>query len=255
MTVRVAVLASGGGTNLQALIDRFNGKSSTIARVALVLSDRADAGALERAARAAITARVIEVKGRPAESVADEMVAALEAEGIGLIALAGYLKLVPERVVRTWRGRILNIHPALLPAFGGKGMYGIHVHRAVIESGCFVTGVTVHNVDERYDEGRPLVQWPVPVLRGDTPESLAARVLRVEHALYPLAVEALARRLAAGEPNAADVGKGTAAGPDSHRSKLVAGFEAVDPAAFSWTVDGATEPIVRRLLAIDTEDT
>jgi folate-dependent phosphoribosylglycinamide formyltransferase PurN len=98
-------------------------------------------------------------------------------------------------VVSRFRERIVNIHPALLPAFGGKGMYGMRVHGAVLRMGCRVTGATVHHVDERYDEGRPIAQWPVPVLDGDTPEALAARVLRVEHRLYPLALETLARSL------------------------------------------------------------
>ncbi|MGH7506633.1 MAG: formyltransferase family protein, partial [Longimicrobiales bacterium] len=102
---------------------------------------------------------------------------------------------IPADVVARFRGRMVNIHPALLPAFGGKGMYGMRVHRAVLEAGCLVTGATVHYVDERYDEGRALAQWRVPVLRGDTPESLAARVLRVEHVLYPIAIELLANGL------------------------------------------------------------
>jgi len=153
----------------------------------------------------------------------------LSAADIDLVALAGYLRLVPDAVIRRYRGRIVNIHPALLPAFGGKGMYGMHVHRAVIAAGCSITGVTVHHVDERYDEGRPIAQWPVPVLHGDTPETLAARVLRIEHALYPLAVEALARRLPA------------STGPQ-------AGFNASDPAAFGWTDGAGTRETIRRML-------
>ena len=194
--VRVAVFASGTGTNLQALIDRLNRRASGSARVALVVSDRVDAGALGRARAAGIDAEVVAVIGRAEREVARDTLAVLAGQGIDLIALAGYLRLVPAEVIERYRGRIINIHPALLPAFGGKGMYGIRVHRAVLEAGCFVTGVTVHHVDERYDEGRPIVQWPVPVRRGDTPETLAARVLDVEHALYPMAVEWLARGMA-----------------------------------------------------------
>lgn len=195
--VRVAVFASGTGTNLQALIDRLNRGENRSARVALVVSDRADAGALGRAREAGIEAHVVPVIGRTEGEVARETLALLAGQGIDLIALAGYLRLVPADMIERFRGRIINIHPALLPAFGGKGMYGIRVHRAVLEAGCFVTGVTVHHVEERYDEGRPIVQWPVPVRRGDTPETLAARVLDIEHALYPLAVEWLARGMAA----------------------------------------------------------
>jgi formyltetrahydrofolate-dependent phosphoribosylglycinamide formyltransferase len=189
--LRVGVFASGVGSNLQALIDHFTG-SVAVARVSLVVSDRVQAGALERARRAGIEARVIDPGGRPVAEVAAELLAALASQDIGLIALAGYLRLVPEEVVRAFRGRILNIHPALLPAFGGKGMYGIRVHRAVIAAGCCVSGATVHHVDERYDEGKPVLQWPVPVLPGDTAETLAARVLQIEHAIYPVAVEAVA---------------------------------------------------------------
>jgi phosphoribosylglycinamide formyltransferase-1 len=188
---RIAVFASGGGSNLQALIERFG--PDGLARVALVVSDRAGAGALARAAAAGIRAEVVPVAGRPAADVAGDHLKLLAEEAIELIALAGYLRLVPERVVAAYRGRILNIHPALLPAFGGPGMYGQRVHRAVLAAGCRVTGVTVHHVDERYDEGRPIAQWPVPVLAGDTESTLAARVLEVEHVLYPLAIECLLR--------------------------------------------------------------
>jgi formyltetrahydrofolate-dependent phosphoribosylglycinamide formyltransferase len=195
VTIRVAVFASGTGTNLQALLDHLNRRDDSPARVTLVISDRADAGALSRAATKGIDARVIPVSGLTEHDVATAMLGVLTSAGIDLIALAGYLRLVPAEVVRGYRGRIVNIHPALLPAFGGKGMYGMRVHRAVLEAGCTITGVTVHHVDERYDEGRPIAQWPVPVVRGDTAESLASRVLAVEHVLYPLAVEWLARRM------------------------------------------------------------
>ena len=197
--VPVAVLASGGGSNLQALIDHFNrgaggaGGAGGAARIALVVSDRADAGALDRASRVGIRTAVIAVKGRDPGDVGREMLAYFERDAIGIVALAGYLRLVPDEVVRRYRGRIVNIHPALLPAFGGPGYYGLRVHRAVLESGATVTGPTVHLVDEEYDSGRILAQWPVPVLPEDTAESLAARVLEVEHVLYPVVVEALAR--------------------------------------------------------------
>ncbi|HEX6940101.1 MAG TPA: phosphoribosylglycinamide formyltransferase [Longimicrobiales bacterium] len=198
--VRVAVFASGGGTNLQAILDHLRGPAGAVARVALVVSDRADAGALDRARRAGVATRVIAVRDRPVDAVARETLEALAEARIELVALAGYLRLVPAEVVRVFRDRIVNIHPALLPAFGGAGMYGARVHRAVLEAGCRVSGATVHLVDEHYDRGPILVQWPVPVLPDDTPETLAARVLRVEHAIYPVAVEALARAVAGGEP-------------------------------------------------------
>lgn len=195
MSVRLAVFASGGGTNLQALLDHFEGGRHG-AKVELVVSDRAEAGALDRARRAGVATRVVTVKGRGSDAVAAETVDVLESSGTDLVALSGYLRLVPEEVVRRFSHRIVNVHPALLPAFGGQGMYGARVHRAVLRAGCRVTGPTVHLVNERYDEGRILSQWPVPVLEGDTPELLGRRVLRTEHALYPATVEWLARVLA-----------------------------------------------------------
>lgn len=230
MSLALAVFASGGGTNLQALLDRFGEDrgGAGVARVALVVSDRADAGALERAARAGVETRVIDVRGRDQGEVGEEILEALRAAGIDLVVLAGYLRLMPPEVVRAFRGRMLNIHPALLPAFGGRGMYGAHIHRAVIAAGCTVTGVTVHFVDERYDTGPILVQWPVPVLAGDSAEVLAARVLAVEHRLLPLAVELVAERLS----------RGLASGGEAVVFELVDG---VAPA----------ESEIRRLLGID----
>lgn len=188
MPVRIAVLASGGGTNLQALIDRFHSGDETPARVELVVASRAGIGALARAEKAGIPSVVLP----PAETPGSHLLEVLERYRIELVVLAGYLRQVPDEVVTTYRGRMLNVHPALLPAFGGKGMYGMHVHRAVLAAGVKVTGATVHLVDEHYDQGPILAQWPVPVLPGDDPETLAARVLRVEHLLLPLAVEAYA---------------------------------------------------------------
>jgi phosphoribosylglycinamide formyltransferase 1 len=204
VSLRLAVLASGGGSNLQALINRFNrtdNPKSTL-RVALVISDRADAGALQRARAAGIEAVHIEMSGRPADLVTRELLAALESADVDLIALAGFLRLVPAAIVRRFPNRIVNIHPALLPQFGGKGMHGINVHRAVLDSGAKVSGATVHYVNERYDEGDIIEQSKVDVLPGDTPETLAARVLEIEHQLYPDVLEQLARRMAGEELHA-----------------------------------------------------
>jgi len=188
----VAVLASGGGSNLQALLDAFNTVPDAPARVALVISDRAEAGALVRASDMSVPAHVVPVSGRPETEVARETLALLEQHAIGLVALAGYLRLVPAEIIRAYPGRMVNIHPALLPAFGGQGMYGARVHAAVLASGARVTGPTVHYVTEAYDQGRVIAQWPVPVLPDDTTATLAARVLLVEHRLYPLVIAALA---------------------------------------------------------------
>ena len=186
LPVRVAVLVSGGGTNLQALLDALH--DSPLARVARVISSRADAGALERARRASVPTAVLRDPGDPAE-----LLAALgDAQ---LVVLAGYLKLVPAAVVSRFRGRMINIHPALLPEFGGPGMYGQHVHDAVLASGATESGATVHFADEEFDRGKIIAQERVPVRPGDTPDSLAARVLEAEHRLLPRVVLDLAKRI------------------------------------------------------------
>ncbi|HKJ01907.1 MAG TPA: phosphoribosylglycinamide formyltransferase [Longimicrobiales bacterium] len=195
-----AVFASGGGSNLQALLDHRAADPPW--QVGLLVSDRPGAGALARAQAARVPHRVISTKGRTSDDVAAETLAALAHHGVQVVYLAGYLKLLPAPVVQAFSGRILNIHPALLPAFGGKGMWGMHVHQAVLASGARLSGPTVHLVDEEYDRGRILAQWPVPVLPGDTPESLASRVLAVEHRLYPMTADHLCRAVIQGrEPD------------------------------------------------------
>ena len=189
--VRIAVLASGGGSNFQALVDRFQGAESPEREIVGVIASREGAGVLERARRAGVASAVASAAAT-GEQGAMFLRRTLDEWRSDIVVLAGYMQLVPETLVRAYRGRILNIHPALLPSFGGKGMYGARVHRAVIEAGVRITGATVHFVDEAYDRGPILCQWPVPVLAGDTPESVAARVLTVEHRLLPAAVEALA---------------------------------------------------------------
>jgi phosphoribosylglycinamide formyltransferase 1 len=185
---RVAVLASGGGSNLQAILDHADALGD--ARhfdVVLVAANAATAGALERARARGVDAAVVDA---PADGEA--LLRRLDAHGVDLVVLAGYLKLVPGEVARRFHGRMLNVHPALLPAFGGPGMYGQRVHRAVLAAGARVSGATVHFVDEHYDRGAIVAQWPVPAYADDTPESLAARVLRVEHRLLPRVVDAVA---------------------------------------------------------------
>ena len=184
--VRVAVLVSGGGTNLQALLDALH--DSPIARVTRVISNRPDAGALERARRAGVPTTVLRDANDPAE-----LQSALA--GAQLVVLAGYLKLVHSSVVARFRGRMINVHPALLPAFGGPGMYGPRVHEAVLASGAQESGATVHYVDEAFDRGAIIAQEKVPVQKGDTAETLAARVLEAEHRLLPKVVLDLARRI------------------------------------------------------------
>jgi phosphoribosylglycinamide formyltransferase 1 len=185
---RIAVLASGGGSNLQAILDYFDALGTGApGRVALVASNRAAAAVLERARARDVHAVAMDAMMREAG-----LLALLTEHDIDLIVLAGYLRLIPNAVTQRYRGRIVNVHPALLPAFGGTGMYGARVHQAVIASGARVSGVTIQFVDEVYDHGPIIAQWPVPVFGNDTAESLAARVLAAEHALYPRVVAALA---------------------------------------------------------------
>ena len=188
MSRRIAVLASGGGTNLQALIDHFAARgTSASAKIVLVASNRTDAYALERARMAGIEAEVFS-----ASDSTGELEALLVEYAIDLVVLAGYLKKIPPAIVARWRGRIVNVHPGLLPEFGGPGMYGAKVHEAVIASGTRTTGVTVHLVDDEFDHGPIVAQWRVPVLAGETADSLAARVLAIEHVVFPHAVEMIA---------------------------------------------------------------
>jgi phosphoribosylglycinamide formyltransferase-1 len=190
MTSRIAVFASGGGTNLQAILDHFKALGSARAGdVVVVASDKASAGALERAKKAGIETAVLSGKRNPDGWNA---LALLKKHRVDFLALAGYLKLVDPEVLAELPSRVVNIHPALLPAFGGPGMYGERVHRAVLASGASVSGATIHYVEAEYDSGAILAQWPAPVLADDTAASLAARVLKVEHVLYPRVVNAVA---------------------------------------------------------------
>jgi formyltetrahydrofolate-dependent phosphoribosylglycinamide formyltransferase len=190
MPMRIAVAVSGRGSNLEAVIRAL--PPGGPAAVVLVLTNRADAGAVAVARRHGIPVAVL----RDADD-ATAWREALEAARVDLVVLAGYLRLVPAPVIERFRGRIVNIHPALLPAFGGPGMYGRRVHEAVLAAGAQESGATVHLVDEVYDRGAVLAQARVPVLPGDTAATLAARVLGVEHKLLPAVVLAAAK---AGRP-------------------------------------------------------
>ena len=184
---KLAVFASGEGTNFQALVDAS--RSGWLpAQVALLVASKKDIGALRRAKEAGIDSVVLEVSAfGSAEAYGAALAQACRDKGADFICLAGWLQLLPPSFIKAFPGRILNIHPALLPGFGGKGMYGLKVHQAVIESGAKVSGCTVHLVDEQYDNGPIVLQSPVPVAEGDTAETLAARVQEAEHYLYPKA--------------------------------------------------------------------
>lgn len=186
---KIGVLVSGGGTNLQAIIDAVN-QGHITAEIGVVVSNKAGVHALERAAVNRIPTRVID--HRRYSSVAEFTGAILEVMRefqIDLICLAGFLRIFDRILVDAYPNRILNIHPALLPAFGGKGMYGHHVHEAVMASGARFSGATVHLVTAETDVGPIITQGTVPVEDNDTPDSLAAKVLRIEHQIYPQAIK------------------------------------------------------------------
>ena len=191
----LGVLASHGGTNLQAIIDSCL-SGAIDAEVRVVISNNSRSLALERARRADIPTAHLSGSTHPDPDSLDETIAdTLQRHGVEVVALAGYMKMLGPRTLGAYRNRILNVHPALLPKFGGQGMYGERVHQAVLASGDSVSGVTVHLVDEEYDRGPVVAQTEVPVLPGDTPDTLAARVLEQEHILYPETIQ----RISTGE--------------------------------------------------------
>jgi phosphoribosylglycinamide formyltransferase-1 len=182
--LRLAVFASHEGTNMQSIIDASQ-SGELAAEVVCVISNNSNSGAITRATKAGIKSYHISSQTHPDESeFVQAVLNVLESHNVDLIILAGYMKIIPKEIIRKFQNKILNIHPALLPKFGGKGMYGMNVHKAVIESKEKVSGVTVHLVDEFYDHGRILYQVEVPVLPFDTFETLQQRVLKVEHQVY-----------------------------------------------------------------------
>jgi len=190
--MNIGVFASGRGSNFQAILNAIQA-GLLPARVVLVLSNKGDAGALEIARARSLAAVHLSQKQFPDEgSFSAAMLHVLKEHNVQIVALAGYLKKIPLSVVREYRNRILNIHPALLPSFGGAGMYGHYVHEAVIASGAKLSGATVHLVDEEYDRGPIVLQKAVTVEALDTPETLAEKVLKIEHEIYPLALKAFA---------------------------------------------------------------
>jgi phosphoribosylglycinamide formyltransferase 1 len=187
--LRLAVLLSGGGTTLQNMIDLI-ARNELPATVELVIASRPDAYGLQRAAKAGIPTLVIPRKGIPPDEFSRRMQDAIRAARADLVCMAGFLSLwtIPD----DYAGRVMNIHPGLLPSFGGKGYYGHHVHEAVINAGCKVSGCTVHLADNVYDHGPIIVQRCVPVLEDDTPDALAARVFEQECIAYPEAIRLFA---------------------------------------------------------------
>jgi phosphoribosylglycinamide formyltransferase-1 len=192
--LKVGVLASGGGTNLQAIIDNC-AAGKIDAEVAVVISD-VQCGALERARKAGIPEHWLNRHDKqrfPSREAFDRAVLErLEHHGVELVCLAGYLRIMTADLIDAYAGRMMNTHPALLPAFGGKGMWGHHVHQAVLDYGCKVSGCSIHFVTLGTDEGPIILQRAVPVGEDDTGETLAARILPVEHELYSEAIQLFA---------------------------------------------------------------
>ena len=194
--IRIAVLASGGGTNLQALLDA-QGAALVSGEVALVVTDRPGAFALERAKTAGVPAVELD---RKAAGFSASLQALMEEHGIGMIITAGFLSILEGGLLEKFAGRIINVHPSLIPAFCGKGFYGLRVHRAALECGVKVTGATVHYVNEIVDGGEIILQKAVSVHEGDTPESLQQRVMaEAERVILPEAAEIVCKRLSKGE--------------------------------------------------------
>ena len=190
--MNIAVFASGRGSNFQAILKAIDA-GLLPAQIVVLISNKSDAGAMEIArAHNIATQHLSQKKFSSEEAFADAMLEVLEENHAEFIALAGYLKKIPAQVIRQYRNRIVNIHPALLPSFGGEGMYGHRVHEAVIASGEKISGATVHLVDEEYDRGPIVLQKTVAIVPDDTPESLAAKVLKIEHEIFSLALKAFA---------------------------------------------------------------
>ena len=196
--VRAAVLVSGGGTNLQAIIDAKRAGKIPSAELALVVASNASAYALTRAENAGIAHTVLrKEKGEAPENYGECLLALLRENAIDVVVLAGFLTILPENVIRAYDHRILNIHPSLIPSFCGDGFYGLHVHEAALKRGVKVTGATVHFVNEITDGGDIIAQKAVEVLPGDTPEILQRRVMeQAEWILLPQALEQVAGEIA-----------------------------------------------------------
>lgn len=191
---KVVVLVSGGGTNLQALIDSVESGKVTNAEIVAVISNKPDAYALTRAAKHNISSECISPKDYESrEAFADALISAFEKYGADLIVLGGYLVIVPEKVIEKYEGRIINIHPSLIPSHCGQGYYGLHVHESVLARGNKVTGATVHFVDGGTDTGPIILQRAVEVMDDDTPETLQRRVMeQAEWNILPEAVNLIA---------------------------------------------------------------
>ncbi|NPA33841.1 MAG: phosphoribosylglycinamide formyltransferase [Chlorobi bacterium] len=188
-TIRIAVLASGNGTNAETLIKYFN-YSNRHGKVVLVITNRKKAGVIQRASNYGVPVEYI-----PSSQIEELLLLILKQYNIDFIALAGFLKKVPENVITEYRNRIVNLHPALLPAYGGKGMYGEHVFKAILKNQENFSGITIHHVNEEYDKGEIIAQFVFPLNPGETLETLAEKTHKAEHRFYPIVIDLLIAQL------------------------------------------------------------
>ncbi|MBL0309482.1 MAG: phosphoribosylglycinamide formyltransferase [Bacteroidetes bacterium] len=182
----IAIFASGAGSNAEAIIQHFSNHKDI--RVALIVTNNASAGVLKVAAKHKIISSIVSIKGLQNEKLMRGM---FTAQQIEFVVLAGFLKMIPDYLLEVFRGRMVNIHPALLPAYGGKGMYGMKVHDLVIANEEKESGITIHYVNDRYDEGEIILQKTVDIAKSDTPKTLAEKIHKLEHAWYPKTIEKL----------------------------------------------------------------
>jgi phosphoribosylglycinamide formyltransferase-1 len=191
--MNIAIFASGGGSNFQAILDRVDSKELDV-NIALFVSNSSRCKAMQRANSANIeTLHISPSHFDRQEEYTSKLIEKLQSAKIELIVLAGYMKMIPPKLIEKFQDRIINIHPALLPSFGGEGMYGMNIHRAVVEHGVVLTGITIHFVNEEYDRGVIIYQEGVRVYPTDTPEEVASRVLKVEHSNYWRVIDAISK--------------------------------------------------------------
>jgi phosphoribosylglycinamide formyltransferase 1 len=188
---KIAVFVSGRGSNLKAIFEKV---PKQLVQICAVVSDKIDCGAVEFAVQNNIQTFLISNKEEKSYVNYDQLISFLKEIKIDLIVLAGFLKKIPDQFIDAFENRIINIHPALLPSFGGKGMYGMNVHKAVFESSAKVSGATIHFVDRVYDNGKIIAQYAVDISDVNTPEEIAERVLKIEHELLPMVVQKIAEQ-------------------------------------------------------------
>jgi phosphoribosylglycinamide formyltransferase-1 len=188
---KLVILVSGSGSNMQSIINSTkNGILKGLAQVVLIISNNPSAYALERAKNENIKTVCVERKSFEDEkSFNDAVLEELQNVKVDIVCLAGYMRMVGQGIIDVYRGRMLNIHPALLPKFGGKGMYGYHVHEAVVKAGEKKSGATMHFVEGKYDTGKIIIQWEIEVFKSDTPQDVAKKVSAIEHRIYPEAIK------------------------------------------------------------------